>query len=105
MDALRLAYPFRLGAHVREQGAFVDIEIVDGQIGERWTLACNGTGWAFDDAPATVWLASLSLSGEQAWRLLTNNYDPATHGTFRAAGEPDIVATLTKTRAIVGTPK
>jgi hypothetical protein len=47
----------------------------------------------------------MSLSGEQAWRLLTNNYDTTVHGSLETAGDPDLITTLLLTRAIIGTPK
>ena len=110
LEALRWAYPYRLGTHTRELGTFVEIEILDELIGQRWMLVSNGTGWVFDDGtPAArvegVKVGSMSLSGEQAWRLPTNNYEQAVHGIFHVAGEPDIVAALTNTRAIIGTAK
>jgi hypothetical protein len=105
LDALRWAYPYRLGAHVREPGAFVQIDVMDNQVGQRWRLVSNGESWLFDGAGPTVKVASMSLSGDQAWRLLTNNYDSAAHGVFHIAGDPELVATLTQTRAIIGSPK
>jgi hypothetical protein len=104
-DRLRWAYPYRLGAHVRERGAFVEIDVMDDQVGQRWRLVSDGESWLFDGASPTVKVASMSLSGDQAWRLLTNNYDSAANGVFYTAGDPELVATLTKTRAIIGTPK
>jgi uncharacterized protein (TIGR03083 family) len=104
MDALRWAYPHRLGAHRRAPGMFVNIEIVDEHIGQQWRLAFNGSSWTFDGA-TTVEVASMTMSGAQAWRLLSNNYDPALHGAIRTTGDPEIVDTLLRTRAIIGTPK
>jgi hypothetical protein len=105
LEALRWAYPYRLGRHVREPGAYVEIDIIDEQIGQRWRLVSNGESWAFDSVGPTVKVASMSLSGDQAWRLLTNNYDSATHDALQTTGDPEIVATLVLTRAIIGTPK
>ncbi len=105
LEALRWAYPYRLGEHQSEAGAFVQIDIVDEQLGQQWRLVSNGESWEFDGSNPTVELASMSFSGEQAWRLLTNNYDAAVHGSFETSGDPDLVPTLLLTRAIIGTPK
>jgi uncharacterized protein (TIGR03083 family) len=105
LEALRWAYPYRLGVHKREAGAFVQIDIVDEQLGQQWRIVSNGESWEFDGSNPTIKLASMSLSGEQAWRLLTNNYDPAAHGNLETTGDPEFIATLTRTRAIIGTPK
>lgn len=105
LDALRWAYPHRLGRHVREPGAYVDINIDDQQIGQRWRLVSNGASWAFNGAGPKFLLASMSLTADHAWRLLTNNFDPRTNGVLPTTGDPEIVATLMLTRAIIGTPK
>lgn len=105
LEALRWAYPYRLGEHKCESGAFVQINIVDEQLGQQWRLVSNGASWEFDGSNPTIKLASMSFSGEQAWRLLTNNYDATTHGNLETTGDPEFIATLTLTRAIIGTPK
>jgi uncharacterized protein (TIGR03083 family) len=105
LEALRWAYPYRLNAHRRDPGAFVDIDLIDEQLGQRWRLVSSGDSWEFDGVSPNVKVASMSLSGDQAWKLLTNNYDSATDGVVRTAGDPEIVETLIRTRAIIGTPK
>jgi hypothetical protein len=50
-------------------------------------------------------VAQLQMTTEQAWRLLSNNLDLVVHGDVVAAGDAEIVATLTRTRAVIGTPK
>lgn len=104
LEALRWAYPYRLGEHRRETGAFVQIDIVDEQLGRQWRLVSNGVSWEFEGASPTIKLASMSLSGEQAWRLLTNNYDATTHGNLETNGDPELITTLLLTRAIIGKP-
>jgi uncharacterized protein (TIGR03083 family) len=105
LEALRWAYPYRLGRHRRERGAFVEIEIIDDLLGQHRQLVSSGDSWAFNGASPTVKIASMSLSGDQAWRLLTNNYDEGRDGDLETAGDPEIVETLKRTRAIIGTPK
>jgi hypothetical protein len=50
-------------------------------------------------------MAQLQMTTEQAWRLLTNNLDEATHGEVSTTGDTQIIETLRHTRAIIGTPK
>ena len=84
---------------------FVQIDIVDELLGQRWRLVSNGALWEFDGANPTKKLASMSLSVEQTWRLLTNNYDATTHGNLETSGDPELITTVLLTRAIIGTPK
>ena len=104
MDGLRWAYPFRLDAHRRGSGATVDITIF-GEVNLRWTIVSDGVSWAFQVAPGDSLAAELRLTSEQAWRLLSNNFDSGDHGEIRVSGDPGIVAALLQTRAIIGTPK
>lgn len=105
LEALRWAYPYRLGTHHRDPGDFVEIDVVDNHLGQQWRLVSTGDVWAFDGADPKVKVASMSLSGDQAWKLLTNNYDPATDDAIRTSGDPKIIETLLRTRSIIGTPK
>ena len=83
----------------------VEIEIGDDLLGQQWQLVSSGHSWAFDGVGPTVKIASMSLSADQAWRLLTNNYDAVRHGRLETSGDPEIVETMINTRAIIGTPK
>ena len=47
----------------------------------------------------------LQLSTEQAWRLLSNNFDEDSHGEVLTLGDGEIIEALKRTRAIIGTPK
>jgi hypothetical protein len=104
MDGLRWAYPYRLEPHRRTPGATVTITIY-GEVNLRWNIVSDGASWDFHPAPGDSLAAELPLTTDQAWRLLTNNFDPAVHGEIRASGDPEIIATLLRTRAIIGTPK
>jgi hypothetical protein len=104
MDGLRWAYPFRLERHRRTPGATVEIT-VSGDVNLRWNIVSNGASWEFYPAPGDSLAAELRLRSDQAWRLLSNNFDPAVHGEIRASGDRDIVAALLRTRAIIGAPK
>ncbi len=49
--------------------------------------------------------SGLSLTTEQAWRLLTNNLPTAEWSWLTTAGDSAITAVLLSTRAIIGSPK
>lgn len=103
LDALRWAYPHRLGAANVPDGS-VDIEIAE-PLHRIWRLTDRGGGWVFTeqtDAPAG---AALAMTAEQAWRLLTNNYDTETHGELWTSGDPTLIEVVVRTRAIIGAPK
>jgi hypothetical protein len=50
-------------------------------------------------------VARLSLTTEQAWRLLTNNLPAAGQSRLTASGDNAITGILLRTRAIIGSPK
>jgi uncharacterized protein (TIGR03083 family) len=105
LDGLRWAYPYRLGSLRRPTGTTVAITVTGPEVEARWNVASDGEGWRFhplqDGPPA----AELQMTTEQAWRLLTNNYDPELHGQLVSAGDNEAVDVLRRTRAIIGTPK
>lgn len=105
LDALCWAYPYRLDAHPRERGAFVEITIVDDQFTIDKQLVFTDEGWEFDGPNPTVRVASMSLSAEQAWRLLSNNYEASAHGEIATSGDDELISTFARTRAIIGFPK
>lgn len=104
LDALRFAWPYRMGAHRRPPGAVVTIELVDDAVGRRWDLVSDGASWSFAERASTEPIASLILTVEQAWRLLTNNLDATAFATLPVAGDADLVRTLLQSRAIIGAP-
>ncbi|MFZ0166175.1 MAG: hypothetical protein WAL12_21550, partial [Trebonia sp.] len=64
-----------------------------------------GTGWRFDDQPGTRTVASLAMSTEDAWRLLTNNLTADSRSDLAVSGDGAIIGILFRTRAIIGEPK
>lgn len=106
LDALRWAYPYRLQVHSPVEGVAVEIRI-DGnaELARVWRMTYTATSWRFGVANDSSPVASIELTGDQAWRLLTNNYDPLRHGSVVTTGDPEIISTLMTTRAIVGMPK
>jgi hypothetical protein len=59
----------------------------------------------FDDEPGTRAVASLAMSTEDAWRLLTNNLPAGRQSGLAASGDGAITGILLLTRAIIGEPK
>jgi hypothetical protein len=50
-------------------------------------------------------VASLEMTTEQAWRLLTNNLPAAERSRITASGDQTLLGILLQTRAIIGAPK
>ena len=103
LDALRWAYPYRLGAAGVSDDR-VDIEIAE-PLHRVWRLTNRSGGWGFTDQADAPASAALVMTAEQAWRLLTNNYSAEAHGPLRSSGDPAVIDVLLKTRAIIGAPK
>lgn len=115
LDAFRWAHPFRLVGHVRPAGAVVRVEVVSDGLDLAWTWRSDGAGrWAATEGTAgtagTVHpngvesIACLRFGADAAWRLLTNNLPAHRAGEVVATGDPEIVAALLATRAIIGDP-
>lgn len=102
LDALRWAYPYRLtAAGTRAERAEIE---VTGPLERHWSLARTPAGWTFVDGSVTPPGALLSMTSEQAWRLLTNNYRTDIDGPLHTAGDPEVVDVLLRTRAVIGAP-
>ena len=104
LDGLRWAYPFRLGQVRAESGDTVTISI-SGPVTVTWRLVATTTGWEYREEPGPRVVASLGLTTEQAWRLLTNNLPAAERADLTASGDETVIAVLHATRAIIGTPR
>ncbi len=103
LDALRWAYRHRL---TESRVAVSSVLIgVHEPFARTWRLANDDGSWSFADDDGSVADAALSMSVEQAWRLLSNNYSTVAHGPLRTAGDPNAVDVLLRTRAIIGVPK
>jgi hypothetical protein len=64
-----------------------------------WTLTKTATGWSLDEAQAATPAASLQISGEAAWRLLTDaRYDPR---QVQLSGDPALAEPLLRIRGII----
>ena len=104
LDGLRWAYPYRLAQAPSRPGDTVTIAVT-GPVTVTWHLVAAGTGWRFDDQPGTRPVASLAMSTEDAWRLLTNNLPAGRRSGLAASGDGAITGILLRTRAIIGEPK
>jgi len=103
LDGLRCAYPFRL-AHVRAEAGATVLIAITGSVSAAWPLVATPTGWEFQAEPGPEVVASLSMTTEQAWRLLSNNLPADEQGRLQLSGEKEVVDALRATRAIIGTP-
>ena len=104
LDGLRWAYPYRLAQARAQPGDTVAIAVT-GQVTRTWRLTATASGWQFGDQPGPHIVASLTMTTEQAWRLLTNNLPAAGNATLSASGDYAITSILLHTRAIIGSPK
>lgn len=106
LDGLRWAYPFRLGQATAapQPGDSVTISVA-GPVTVTWCLVATSVGWEYRAAPGTRTVATLELTTEQAWRLLTNNLPSADRSSITASGDATVLGILLQTRAIIGTPK
>jgi uncharacterized protein (TIGR03083 family) len=104
LDGLRWAYPFRLGQAEARPGDSVTISVA-GPVTVTWHLVATQAGWEYRDAPGPRAAASLEMTTEQAWRLLTNNLPAADRSSIAASGDETVLGILLQTRAIIGTPK
>ena len=103
-DGLRWAYPYRLEQCSAEPGDTVTIAI-SGPVARTWHLVATAAGWQYHDEPGTRQAARLSLTTEQAWRLLTNNLPATERSRLITAGDNAITGVLLRTWAIIGSPK
>jgi uncharacterized protein (TIGR03083 family) len=103
LTGLRWAYPFRLGQVTADPGETVTISI-SGPVTLTWHLVATMAGWEFREEPGPRVVASLSMTTEQAWRLLTNNLLAAERSAITSSGDETVLGILYQTRAIIGTP-
>ena len=105
LDTFRWAFPYRLDPIRRDAGATVTLTVsgLDDEL--KWSLVSDGDAWDFGAEDDDHTAAHLRLTTEQAWRLLTNNFDVTVHGEVACIGDPGLIDVLMRTRAIIGTPK
>src|ERR1700733_6393583 len=101
-DGLRWAYPFRLASQKRPLGDTVTIDI-SGPVAATWHIVASEEGWNFAEVTSNQ-VATIAMSTDEAWRLLTNNLSPERQAALRATGASGLLAVLRGTRAIIGSP-
>jgi uncharacterized protein (TIGR03083 family) len=104
LGGLRWAYPYRLAQAPAQPGDTVTIAI-SRPVTRTWQLVAGTAGWAYRDQPGARAVASLAMSTEQAWRLLTSNLPAAGQADLAVSGNEAVTGILLRTRAIIGTPK
>jgi uncharacterized protein (TIGR03083 family) len=103
LDGFRWAYPFRLASQTRPEGDTVTISI-SGPVARTWHLIASEQEWTFSESPGNQ-VATITMSTDEAWRLLTNNLSIERQSALRTSGDPALLKVLCKTRAILGAPK
>lgn len=103
LQGLRWAFPYRLTqAGVELDGA---IQISVGEpIDEQWILIAADGVWGFSGSSHHHVATNVSLTGDTAWRLLTNNLR-ATSRPLEITGDESPADVLLNTRAIIGHAK
>lgn len=102
--AMRWAYPYRLGSVAASDGDTVRITIT-GPVAETWFLVGSGGNWDIRVEPGPSTVATLSMTTDQAWRILSNNLEHDGRSDIDLTGDQRIVDVLRNTRAIIGEPK
>jgi hypothetical protein len=64
-----------------------------------WTLTRTATGWSLDEGRPATAAASLRISGEAAWRLLTGARYNARQ--VQLSGDPALAEPLLRVRGII----
>jgi uncharacterized protein (TIGR03083 family) len=109
LDALRWAWPYRLSLGESSgqslgPGASLTIEVT-GEVARTWHLVATTDGWEYRDSPGRSAVATLTMTTDHAWRLLTNNLPQAAVASLVTAGDESALDILLHTRAIIGTTK
>jgi uncharacterized protein (TIGR03083 family) len=104
LDALRWAWPHCLSSSKTTPANYLTIQVT-GEVTRTWHLVATGDGWEYRDHPGSHPVATLTMTTDQAWRLLTNNLPSTARETLQASGDQAILDILLSTRAIIGTPK
>ncbi len=103
LDGLRWAYPYRLASQKRPLEDTVTIDI-SGPVAATWHVVASEQGWNFAEATGNQ-VATIAMSTDEAWRLLTNNLSPERQAALTTSGDSFLVEVLRNTRAIIGSPK
>ena len=102
-NGLRWAYPYRLASQTRPLGDTVTIDI-SGPVAATWHIVASEQGWNFAEVMGNQ-VATIAMSTDEAWRLLTNNLSPERQAALATSGDSVLLEVLRNTRAIIGSPK
>lgn len=103
LEGLKWAYPFRLAEVPGASGDTVEMAI-RGLYAVTWRLVATDSGWDFSDEPRVRVVAHLSMTTDQAWRLLSNNLPGDEQARLQVSGDPGVLDVMLRTRAIIGAP-
>jgi uncharacterized protein (TIGR03083 family) len=104
LDTLRWAYPYRLRQVDRPAGTAISIEVEGDGLRRRWCVVRTERVWTFADPAGDRLDATVAMSTEQAWRLLTNNYRADVHRPIDVDGDPALTEVVLNARGIIGHP-
>jgi len=105
LDTLRWAYPHRLRQVDHPTGTAMLVEVDGEGQRHRWCLLRDEQEWTFVPRVIDHLDAVVTMSTEQAWRLLSNNYREDAHGPIGIHGDPQLGAVIMNTRGIIGHPQ
>jgi uncharacterized protein (TIGR03083 family) len=103
LDGLRWAYPYRLQAVSARSGDTVTITVT-GTVKRIWHLVAGQGGWRFSPEAGERCVATLDVTADEAWRLLTNNLPAEAQSALYLKGDTSVIVVLRRTRAIIGVP-
>ena len=87
----------------RPLGDTVTIDI-SGPVAATWHMVASEQGWSFAEAVGNQ-MATIDITTDEAWRLLTNNLSPERQAALTTSGDSVLLEVLRNTRAIIGSPK
>lgn len=77
---------------------------ISGPVATTWHMVASEQGWSFGEVTGNQ-VATIAMSTDEAWRLLTNNLSPERQAALTTSGDSVLLEMLRNTRAIIGSPK
>ena len=77
---------------------------ISGPVAATWHIVASEQGWNFAEVMGNQ-VATIAMSTDEAWRLLTNNLSPERQAALATSGDSVLLEVLRNTRAIIGSPK
>jgi hypothetical protein len=104
LEGLHWAWPHGLRTVAADCGAGATVAVV-GPVARTWHFVATPDGWRDRPVPGDPVVGRLHMSTEEAWRLLSNNLDPAAQQALDASGDRRVVEALRRSRAVIGRPR